>query len=85
MGLMAKSAASNRHGAMDEPPGEPNFFACVAAETKLPDVLIRETDLQWLNGLLMACKALLIERCAVLPGPFVSNIPMAFGTGGCIR
>ena len=85
MGIMAESAAPNRHGAMNELHREPDFFACVTAKTKLLDVLIRETDFQWFDRLLMTCKALLIERCAVLPGSFISDIPMAIDTGGRIR
>ena len=85
MRVMAERTASNIQGAVNELPGQPDSFPSVAAKTKFPDALIRKTDFQWFDRLLMARQALLIERCAVLPGAFIGEIPMAGNTRGCIH
>jgi len=85
MRIMAESTPPDPYGAVDELLGQPAFFPCVAAEAKCLGLLRRKPDFQWVDGLLMACKALLVDRCAMPPGTLIGDISMATVTRGSFR
>ena len=62
MRIMTESTPSDRYRAVDELARQPGFFPCVAAKAKLLDLLCRKPYFQWFEGLLMACKTLLVDR-----------------------
>ena len=85
MRIMAKGTPPNSHRSVNKLPGKPNFFPSVAAKAKRLNLFSRESDLQWFDRLLMACKALLVDRCAMSPGTLIGEISMTTGARSCFH
>jgi hypothetical protein len=81
--VMAEGTSAEDHRSMDECTGFPGFFPGM---TRKADVLYLgggKPDPPWPDGLLVAAKALLTDRGAVLPGVLTDDVRVA-GDTGCL-